>query len=100
MRVGTPILTPELTRFIAGQDATEVFFSLHRYEVLQRPQFSRLQIGVVVGQEQQIWPRQTGALSRVPYAEPTWLTTGYHTPYYKDVSRFSMLMCLSSPDMT
>ncbi|GLB40182.1 putative acyl-CoA dehydrogenase, N-terminal domain [Lyophyllum shimeji] len=72
---------------IAGQDATEAFFSLHRYEVLQRPQYARLQVGTVLGQKQSIFPREPGALSRVPYAEPTWLTEGYHTPYYKDHHR-------------
>jgi hypothetical protein len=31
-------------------------------------------------------PGQTsGSLSQVPYAEPTWLTAGYHSPYYTDV---------------
>ncbi|KAF9468149.1 peroxisomal acyl-CoA-dehydrogenase [Collybia nuda] len=65
----------------------EAFFSLHRYEVLQRPQYTRLQIGTVKGEKQQIFPRGIGALSNVPYAEPTWLTPGYHTPYYKDNHR-------------
>ncbi|KAG5652333.1 hypothetical protein H0H81_005401 [Sphagnurus paluster] len=72
---------------VAGQDATNAFFSLHRYEVLQRPQYCRLQIGVVAGEEQQIFPRSIGALSKVPYAEPTWLTEGYYSPYYKDHHR-------------
>ncbi|KAG5652331.1 hypothetical protein H0H81_005399 [Sphagnurus paluster] len=76
-----------LEQNIAGQDATEAFFSLHRYEVLQRPQYARLQIGTVVGQKQTIFPRAVGTLSRVPYAEPTWLTEGYHSPYYKDHHR-------------
>lgn len=71
---------------VAGQDATSIFFSLHRYEVLQKPQYTRLQIGVVAGETQQIFPREVGALSKVPYAEPTWLTPGYYSPYYKDVS--------------
>lgn len=69
----------------AGHDATTVFFSLHRYEVLQKPQYARLQIGVVADEKQQIFPRSVGALSTVPYAEPTWLTKGYYSPYYKDV---------------
>ncbi|KAF8071704.1 acyl-CoA dehydrogenase [Lyophyllum atratum] len=72
---------------VAGQDATNLFFGLHRYEVLLKPQYSRLQIGVVAGEEQQIFPRALGALSKVPYAEPTWLTQGYHSPYYKDHHR-------------
>ncbi|KAG6819296.1 hypothetical protein H0H93_013270, partial [Arthromyces matolae] len=47
----------------------------------------RLQIGVLVGEKQEIFPRDIGALSKVPYAEPTWLTEGYYTPYYKDYHR-------------
>lgn len=70
---------------LAGQDATDAFFSLHRYEVLQRSQFARLRIGAIQGEKQQVWPRPVGALSKVPYAEPTWLTEGYHSPYYKEV---------------
>ncbi|RDB26250.1 Isovaleryl-CoA dehydrogenase, mitochondrial [Hypsizygus marmoreus] len=72
---------------VAGQDATNVFFGLHRYEVLLKPQYARLQIGVVAGEEQQIFPRSVGTLSKVPYAEPTWLTEGYYSPYYKDYHR-------------
>ena len=71
---------------IAGQDATEAFFGLHRFEVLQKPQYARLQIGVVTGEKETIRPRAPGELSKVPYAEPTWLVQGYHSPYYKEVS--------------
>ena len=73
----------------AGQDATETFFGLHRYEVLQRPQYARLQIGTVMGEKQTIFPREVGALSKVPYAEPTWLTAGFHSPYFRDVRNFT-----------
>lgn len=73
---------------VAGVDATEVFFGLHRYEVLEKPQYKRLQIGSVEGEEQQIYPRAVGALSKVPYGEPTWLTDGYFSPYYKEVSLY------------
>ncbi|PPQ91009.1 hypothetical protein CVT25_013934 [Psilocybe cyanescens] len=69
---------------IAGKDATDAFFSLHRHEVLDRPQYKRLQIGTVVGQEPQIFSRNAGELSKVPYAEPTYLTSGYHSPYYNE----------------
>ncbi|KAF9048416.1 acyl-CoA dehydrogenase [Panaeolus papilionaceus] len=72
---------------VAGKDATDAFFSLHRYEVLQRPQFSRLVIGQIQGQKQLVQPPAPGELSKVPYAEPTWLTPGYHSPYYKDHHR-------------
>ncbi|KAM6495501.1 peroxisomal acyl-CoA-dehydrogenase [Amanita muscaria] len=69
---------------IAGQDATQAFYGLHRQEVLLRPQYSRLQIGKIAGQEEQIKPLTPGHTSKVPYAEPTWLTSGYFSPYYTD----------------
>ncbi|GJE96570.1 acyl-CoA dehydrogenase NM domain-like protein [Phanerochaete sordida] len=69
---------------IPGQDATEAFYALHRHEVLQRPQYARLQIGTVKGEESVVVARVAGALSKVPYAEPTWLTDGYHSPYFKE----------------
>lgn len=31
-------------------------------------------------------PREVGSLSKVPYAEPTWLSDGFHSPYYKQVN--------------
>ncbi|KAH9856469.1 acyl-CoA dehydrogenase [Lenzites betulinus] len=73
---------------IPGEDATEAFFGLHRFEVLQKPQFARLQIGVVQDEE----PRIQGGIvpgenSLVPYAEPAWLTPGYHSPYFKESHR-------------
>ncbi|KII88385.1 hypothetical protein PLICRDRAFT_175981 [Plicaturopsis crispa FD-325 SS-3] len=81
---GLTVLTdPE----IAGQDATEAFFGLHRLEVLLRPQYARLQIGNILDESEEIKPRAVGALSKVPYAEPTWLAQGYHSPYYKDHHR-------------
>ncbi|TFK64893.1 peroxisomal acyl-CoA-dehydrogenase [Pluteus cervinus] len=72
---------------VAGQDATQVFFGLHRHEVLLRPQYARLQIGTVQGQEETIKAPKPGDLSKVPYAEPTWLSSGYFSPYYKDGHR-------------
>jgi len=73
---------------VPGQDATEVFFSLHRYEVLERPQYKRLQIGVVQGEEPRVFPMiNNGAISTVPYAEPTWLVEGYHSPYFSENHR-------------
>lgn len=70
----------------AGQDATEAFFGLHRYEVLERPQYQRLQVGVVEGEEPQLYGMVKGKISEVPYAEPSWLVKGYHSPYFTDVS--------------
>lgn len=75
----------------AGQDATEAFYGLHRHEVLQRPQYKRLQIGTIQGQKSVIYDRMFGEISQVPYAEPTWLTPGYFSPYYSDVRKVSNL---------
>ncbi|KDR76302.1 hypothetical protein GALMADRAFT_225991 [Galerina marginata CBS 339.88] len=77
------LLDPE----IAGQDATEAFFSLHRYEVLEKPQYQRLRIGLVAGEKPHIHGRVAGQLSKIPYAEPTWLADGYLSPYYSDGHR-------------
>ncbi|KAF9046909.1 peroxisomal acyl-CoA-dehydrogenase [Hymenopellis radicata] len=72
---------------VAGQDATEAFYSLHLTEVLERPQYKRLQIGVVAGEEPTIKSHNIGDLSKVPYGEPTWLTAGYFSPYFSDNHR-------------
>ncbi|KAF8348837.1 peroxisomal acyl-CoA-dehydrogenase [Amanita rubescens] len=81
---GLSVLTDEE---VAGKDATEAFFSLHRYEVLERPQYKRLQIGVIQGEESILHGRVIGEISKVPYAEPTWLSPGYHSPYYSENHR-------------
>lgn len=39
---------------VAGQDATETFFGLHKHEILMKPQYKRLIIGQVSGEEEQI----------------------------------------------
>ena len=72
---------------LAGKDATQIFFGLHRHEVLLRPQYARLQIGKIQGEEEVIKPLAPGELSKVPYAEPTWLSNGYYSPYYTDNHR-------------
>jgi hypothetical protein len=71
----------------AGKDATEAFYGLHRHEVIIKPQYARLQVGVIEGEESVIYSNIPGELSKVPYAEPTWLMDGYHSPYYTEVSR-------------
>ncbi|CCL98179.1 uncharacterized protein FIBRA_00173 [Fibroporia radiculosa] len=72
---------------IPGQDATEVFYSLHRHEVLERPQYKRLQVGIIQGQEPKIHATiHDGAISKVPYAEPSWLVDGYYSPYFTEAS--------------
>jgi hypothetical protein len=77
--------------FSAGQDATEAFYGLHRHEVLERPQYQRLQVGTIKGQQPVIHSRIVGEISDVPYAEPTWLSAGYHSPYYTEVSSFTII---------
>ncbi|KAH0839550.1 acyl-CoA dehydrogenase/oxidase [Lanmaoa asiatica] len=72
---------------VAGKDATDVFFGIHRHEVLLRTQYARLQIGTISGQAERIKAPAPGALSLVPYAEPTWLSPGFHSPYYNDGHR-------------
>lgn len=52
-----------------------------------RPQYARLQIGVIEGQEETIRPLASDALSEVPYAEPSWLSKGYYSPYYTEGHR-------------
>jgi hypothetical protein len=46
-----------------------------------------MQIGTIQGQEEVIKPLAPGELSLVPYAEPTWLSKGYFSPYYTDNHR-------------
>ncbi|RXK38326.1 acyl-CoA dehydrogenase [Tremella mesenterica] len=77
------LLDPE----VAGQDATTVFYGLHRSEILQKPQYQRLKIGIVEGQKPRIKPSLPGDISRVPYGEPTWLTPEYKSPYFKESHR-------------
>ncbi|KAI9448528.1 acyl-CoA dehydrogenase [Lactarius indigo] len=67
---------------IAGKDATKAFFGLHRQEVLYRPQYARLQVGTIRGQQPLIEPLGVDEISQVPYAEPSWLSPGFSSPYY------------------
>lgn len=71
----------------AGQDATEAFYGLHKQEVLDRPQYKRLVVGTIQDEESLIVSPGPGEISLVPYAEPTWLTPGYYSPYFKEVRR-------------
>ena len=71
---------------IAGKDATKAFYSLHRQEILQRPQYACLQIGVIAGEEA-ITRYSPETISQVPYAEPTWLAQGFYSPYFNDSHR-------------
>lgn len=81
---------------VAGQDATKIFYSLHRHEVLQKPGYARLQIGQLKDESEMIISRVPGELSTVPYAEPTWLTKGYYSPYFSEVSNSPAGICIST----
>lgn len=81
---GTSVL---LDDDVAGKDATNAFFGLHRHEVLLTPRYARLQIGTVKGQKELVPPPILGSLSQVPYAEPNWLAKGFHSVYYTDNHR-------------
>ncbi|KAF2768948.1 acyl-CoA dehydrogenase NM domain-like protein [Teratosphaeria nubilosa] len=72
-------------RQVAGQDATEAFYNLHRHEVLQ--QYGSMCIGTVEGETPEVIDPQPGDLSQVPYAEPLWLTPQFASPYYKESHR-------------
>lgn len=70
---------------VAGQDATQAFYNLHRHEVLQK--YPDLCIGTVQGEKPEVIEPEAGGLSAVPYAEPLWLTPQFKTPYYRDSHR-------------
>ncbi|KAI9644070.1 hypothetical protein NHQ30_007422 [Ciborinia camelliae] len=70
---------------VAGTDATEAFYNLHRQEVLQK--YSNLCIGTIEGEKSQVIEQNAGDLSVVPYGEPTWLTPQFKSPYFKESHR-------------
>lgn len=74
-----------LVFLLAGQDTTDTFFGLHRCEVLEKPNYARLQIGVIGGETPEIKSRAGYEISKIPYGEPVWLTPGYYSPYYNEV---------------
>jgi hypothetical protein len=47
---------------------------------------------VIEGQKSVITGTVTGELSKVPYAEPTWLANGYFSPYFKEVLTIPALL--------
>ena len=62
----------------AGKDATDVFYSFHRQEILVK--YARLKVGTIRGEIPKII--LNGGVSLVPYAEPSYMQ-GFHSPYYK-----------------
>ncbi|TKW52584.1 Long-chain specific acyl-CoA dehydrogenase, mitochondrial [Colletotrichum tanaceti] len=73
-------------RQVAGRDATAEFYNLHRHEVLTKYD-KTLVIGTVAGETPQVANPGPGELSAVPYAEPTWLTPQFKSPYFNDSHR-------------
>ncbi|GAA5992838.1 hypothetical protein JCM10908_001364 [Rhodotorula pacifica] len=86
-----------LAKEIAGQDASEAFFSLHRSDVLTK--YDRLRIGRLAREttsdetassknkkKDYILP-VAGELSPVPHAEPDFLNPQLFSPYYKPSHR-------------
>lgn len=63
----------------AGKDATDVFYKLHRKEVLERIG-KNLLVGVVPGAQDV--PVTRPAVSEVPFAENVWLREHHRSPYY------------------
>ncbi|KAH7358021.1 medium-chain specific acyl-CoA dehydrogenase [Plectosphaerella cucumerina] len=77
---------PAVLRQVAGRDATADFYNLHRHDVLTKydPQ---LLLGTIADEKPQVSNPGPGDLSRVPYAEPLWLTPAFRNPYYNDSHR-------------
>jgi len=76
---------------VAGQDATEAFYNLHRNEVLL--QYKSLYIGTIKGETPEVITPEIGAVSEVPYGEPMWLAKQYFSPYYTDKHRKYQRAC-------
>lgn len=74
----------ELLNF-AGKDTTELFYQLHRQEVLSK--FGpKLVVGKVKGSKQTIVVPKPGDASPIPWAEASWLQ-GWNSPYYTEGHR-------------
>lgn len=69
---------------VAGKDATDVFYQLHRHDVLQK--FGpKLLIGRVFNESPKVAGMGPTDFSTVPYAEPSSIRPGWkESPYYKE----------------
>ncbi|KAK4055846.1 hypothetical protein OIO90_003101 [Microbotryomycetes sp. JL221] len=75
-----------LDKDVAGKDSTDLFFSMHRSEVLTK--YARYKIGRVRDYKGSAYLLpEPGSLSVVPYGEPTWLIEPFKTPYFDDSHR-------------
>lgn len=73
-------------RQVAGTDATDAFYNLHRHEVLTG-KYAEMAVGTIEGEKPQVVNPGPGELSKVPYAEPLWLSEPFKNPYYNDSHR-------------
>jgi len=67
---------------VAGKDATEEFYGLHRQEVLIK-YLPKYKIGTVANEKPKIEITTPGSFSTVPYAEASFLS-GFRSPYYNE----------------
>ncbi|KAF2758211.1 acyl-CoA dehydrogenase NM domain-like protein [Pseudovirgaria hyperparasitica] len=67
---------------VAGQDATDAFYNLHKHEVLTK--YSSLCIGTLQNEAAEVITMAPGDLSQVPYGEPLWLRPQFKSPYFKE----------------
>ncbi|SAL95004.1 hypothetical protein [Absidia glauca] len=66
---------------VAGKDATDVFYGLHKQDVLLK--YDRYKIGTIVNETPQVTFNEAGDLSKVPYAESSfWM--GFKSPYFNE----------------
>ncbi|KAI8817766.1 acyl-CoA dehydrogenase/oxidase [Fimicolochytrium jonesii] len=67
---------------VAGKEATEQFYGLHRHEVMEKfgPRYI---IGQIIGEMPKLQLQRSGEFSKVPYAESPFVQ-GRPSPYYKE----------------
>ncbi|KAI8064576.1 acyl-CoA dehydrogenase/oxidase [Gongronella butleri] len=66
---------------VAGKDATDAFYSMHKQDVLLK--YNRYKIGSIANEEPQIHMYQAGDLSKIPYGESSFFM-GYKSPYFTE----------------
>lgn len=57
-------------------------YGMHRQEILVK--YSDLCLGVLEGETPEVVERKPGELSPVPYAEPTWSSPAFKSPYFDE----------------
>jgi len=79
----------------AGQDATEVFYSLHKHEIITGKFGPRLMVGSIKGETSKIAAANKWSdLSTVPFGETPHFQRGFKpTPYYNETHESFKLGC-------